>query len=150
MNRITNEAMKVCGRLFLCSTIIFTGCGGRGLVEVSGLVQVNGSPAAGASVMFHPTDDPEGVTAAGTTNAEGRYVLSSGVDLGVLPGIYLVTVSWPDPNVKATEAQMMMGTAEPGPDLLKGRYSSKQKSELRVEITSSTSEIDTFMLVKPK
>lgn len=100
--------------------------------------------------MFHPTDNPEGVTAAGTTNADGRYVLSSGVDLGVLPGSYVVTVSWPDPNVKPTEAQMMMGTAEPGPDLLKGRYSSKQKSGLNVEITHSTTEIEPFMLEKSK
>jgi len=40
----------------------------------------------------------------------------------------------------------MMGNAEPGPDLPKGRYIMKEKSGLIAEISSSTKELPIFEL----
>ena len=35
----------------------------------------------------------------------------------------------------------MMGTAEPGPDLLKGRYQTKDKSNVTVDVAGDTKEL---------
>jgi hypothetical protein len=100
-----------------------------------------GKPASGAVLMFHPDTDPTGVTASGTAGEDGTFVLTSGVDKGVTPGTYTVTVVWPDPSVKPTAAQMMQGMIEQGPDLLKGAYATKNVSKLKMEITSATTEL---------
>jgi hypothetical protein len=59
------------------------------------------------------------------------------MDAGITKGKYAVTAIWPDPAVKPTPAQMMQGTFEQGPDLLKGKYSNKQSTPLQIEITSA-------------
>ena len=89
-----------------------------------------------------------GVTAAGTTDSQGSFTLTSGMDKGLTPGKYAVTAVYPDPAVKPTQAQMMQGTFEPGPDLLKGKYANKATTSLEVEITSSTKELPVIALTK--
>lgn len=142
-------------RCFAVTAMVLTFCGvggcgdSRKLVPVSGSVTVDGEPAVGATLLFHPESDPAGVTASGTVRDDGTFTLVSGMDKGLTAGKYIVTVSWPDPSVKPTEAQMMMGMAEPGPDLLKGRYATKQGSGLSVEIAADTQQLPPFELEKP-
>jgi hypothetical protein len=132
----------VCG---VCLMVI-SGCSGSGLVPITGTVMVDGSPAEGAVLLFHPTDDPRGTVATGVVEADGRYKLVSNMREGVAPGKYKVSISWPDPKVQPTESQKMMGTVEPGPDLLKGKYATRESTTLTAEITGSTKEIPPFDL----
>lgn len=129
-------------------TTCLTGCGSRGLVVIEGTVKVDGAPTGGVELMFFPKDDPSGVTAAGTSNDQGKFTLTSGMDAGVATGKYIVTASYPDPAVKPTPAQMMQGTFVPGPDLFKGKYSKKQTSTVEIEITSGSKELAPIELKK--
>jgi hypothetical protein len=121
------------------------GCGGPKLVDVTGTITVDGRPAEGAALLFHP-ESGTGSVSSGVANSEGKFSLVSNMEKGVLPGRYKVTVIWPDPSRKPTETQIMMGTAEPGPDLLKGRYASKDKSGLTAEIVASSKALPPFEL----
>lgn len=127
--------------------VFLAGCGGRGLVEVSGTVTVDGKPAAGVMLMFFSTE-PNGVTASGVSDEQGKFSLSSGLDKGLAAGNYVVTATYPDPSVKPTAAQMMQGTYEPGPDLLKGKYVNKANSSIKVEIKSGMTELAPIDLKK--
>ena len=133
--------------LFLCLAVTLTaGCSGPNLINITGKITVDGAPAVGAVLYFHPVDIEGASVASGVAESNGVFKLNSNLNAGVLPGKYVVTVSWPDPSVKPTEKQKMMGNAEPGPDLLKGRYIMKEKSGLNAEISSSTKELPTFEL----
>ena len=73
------------------------GCGGRdhALVDVSGIVTMDGKPLADASVIFTPVGDGVGPASASTTDASGWYVLKT-IDLdlaGAVPGVQRVTIT---------------------------------------------------------
>lgn len=75
-----------------------SGCGPRspkaeGVVPVAGVVTSGGKPVAGATVTFYP-DSPDGRAAAGTTDAQGKFRLTTlSADDGAKPGTYKVMVS---------------------------------------------------------
>lgn len=133
--------------LVLMSLALVTGCNSRGLIEVSGSATVDGKPEAGVMLMFFPSE-PNGVTASGVTDEQGKFTLTSGLDKGLVAGNYTVTATFPDPSVKPTAAQMMQGTAEPGPDLLKGKYINKANSSIKMEIKSGVKELPPIELKK--
>lgn len=78
--------------------LICSGCGGSsakvaGVVPVTGVVTFQGAPVQGASVTFYP-DGPGGRAAAGTTDAQGKYQLTTlNANDGATPGKYKVMVS---------------------------------------------------------
>lgn len=96
--------------LLLCAfcllATILPGCGGATsevpeLAPVSGTVTVDGEPAAGVTVIFTPSDNPDnpsertgGTGAFGGTDENGKYTLihRSGQP-GLQPGVYAVTFS---------------------------------------------------------
>ncbi len=106
---------------------------------------VKGKPAEGAVLMFFPSD-PKITTASAVAETDGTFKVFSDGEAGLVVGKYQVTISWPDPTKKPTQAQMMMGTGELGPDLLKGKYSSKDTSTLSVEITPTSKTLPPFEL----
>ena len=115
--------------LVVCLAVTLTaGCSGPTLINITGKITVDGAPAVGAVLYFHPVDIEGASVASGVAESNGVFKLNSNLNAGVPPGKYVVTVIWPDPSVKPTESQKMMGNAEPGPDLLKGRYS-RSRSE---------------------
>jgi hypothetical protein len=123
------------------------GCdGGPRLVPVSGSITVDGQPAEGAILIFHPSDPSTQMLATGSTRSDGRFDLVSNTKPGIVPGTYKVTVVWPDPKIKPTDAQRMTGMFEEGPDLLKGRYETPAKSVLSVEITEASDVLPPFVL----
>jgi hypothetical protein len=136
---------------FRCTLLLFTllalsGCGSSPrLIPVSGSITVKGKPAEGAILMFHPAS-PTDATGSAVAEADGNFKIVSGGEPGLLQGKYQVTVIWPDPTKKPTQAQIMMGTAEPGPDLLKDKYSSKATSPLSAEITPASTKLPPFEL----
>ena len=140
---------KFCWLLFLVPAMLSQGCGsGEKLSPVTGSVTVGTKPAAGAIVMFIPeTPDLKAQPSTATAKADGTFEMSTGVSGGVRPGKYIVTVVWPDPNVKITDAQRMMGaTASDAPDLLKGRFATREKSTIKIEIKSGENKLEPIVL----
>lgn len=127
-----------------------SGCSsGKPKAMVTGTVLVDGKPADGATIFFHPKDDPAGMTATGTVDVEGHYAVTSALEKGLTVGSYDVTVIWPDQSKQPTQQEIMMGTAEDGPDLLKGKYAKRGDSQLQAEISTSTKELPPFELKAP-
>jgi hypothetical protein len=86
------------------------GCGksDEGLVPVSGRVMVNGKPATGAAVVFHPVDGTNGTHPVAQVDAGGEFHLTtirSGD--GAVPGEYRVTLTWyvSPPRKKGVEGE---------------------------------------------
>jgi len=69
--------------------IVATGCGQK-YVPLNGVVTLDGTPVAGATVTFVTED---GKSAAGLTDASGNFTLSSAGESGLLPGTYKVVVT---------------------------------------------------------
>jgi hypothetical protein len=68
-----------CGMLVLASALLLTGCGRPyKVVPVSGRVQLDGKPLAGATVQFVPVAESgqELPSSFGTTDRDGRYTLT--------------------------------------------------------------------------
>lgn len=148
LNEKVTRVLRGCAPACIaCIGLVLAGCAKPvEHVQAGGAVFVDGEPAAGLQVIFHPQDIQGGTVASGITNEEGFFTLLSGLEAGVLPGNYRVVAIWPDPSVKPTEVEVMMGTAEPGPDLLGGRYSSLQSSTLTAEIHAGSMVIPPFEL----
>ena len=128
------------------------GCGSdAALHPVTGTVMVDGKPAVGAQVMFL-ADGPTDMTATpatATVAADGSFTMATGVAGGVKPGRYAVTVVWPDPSMKLTDAQRMMGASpSDAPDVLKGRYAKRELSKLSAEIKTGNNALEPFHLKK--
>jgi hypothetical protein len=99
------------GILFGLFVLGLTGCSNPDskYTKVEGTITYNGAPVDGATVTFMAVA-ADGESAAGSTNASGRYTLSSSGGVvggaGVLPGEYIVRVSKreqlpPDPDQEA-------------------------------------------------
>lgn len=133
--------------LVLALAMFFEGCGGgKTLLPVTGSLLVDGKAAEGATLLFHPKDATTGSLATATTDANGNFSLVSNMNPGIVAGSYKVCVVWPDPAVQPTAAQKMTGMFDAGPDLLKGRYESPEKSMLVIEIDSSKGTLQPFKL----
>lgn len=128
----------------------FAGCGsgGSGLVKVKGKVMVDGSPAQGAVVLLHPESPANSNVASGVTDASGIFSPMTGVDEGIAEGTYRVTIVWPDPKVNAGEGAMQIGASQSKdpPDLLKGRYVARDKSNLTVKVSRSSPDLEPLQL----
>ena len=138
--------------MLAATAVTIASCGsGDGLVPVTGSVRVEGKPAPRALVMFYP-ENPVSMTevaATATTASDGSFTLASGTKAGAKPGKYVVTVVWPDPNKVLTDAEKMMGVSPyDAPDVLRGRYATREKSILRAEIKSGSNALEPFDLTK--
>lgn len=105
MNRKPALAAQVLG---LVSLVVLAGCGKSGprTYPVTGTVTYQNTPVEGAMVSFSPVD-PEGNAAFGTTDAQGRYTLTSfEQNDGAVAGDYTVRV------VKYNRAQTTVQLAE--------------------------------------
>ena len=97
--------------LLLGAAVFLAGCpkGGSslGTVPVRGRVTLDGAPLPGATVTFSPKS-PEGRTAAGMTNENGEFILTTiRAGDGAVPGEYGVAITKPvatgpveDPRVR--------------------------------------------------
>ncbi|MDD3590455.1 MAG: carboxypeptidase-like regulatory domain-containing protein [Thermoguttaceae bacterium] len=79
--------------LLALAVVVSVGCTKKkSFVPVEGTLTLDGEPFEGATVCFTPVDEAVGVAAAGTTDASGHFVVTTGVDVGCVPGDYKVTV----------------------------------------------------------
>ena len=127
-------------------------------VDVSGLITMDGKPLEGAAVYFTPTagSSPSNQGAVGTTDASGRYQLSSlrgeSLEPGASPGKYRVlisrmltpqgTVYIPDPLRPPADS----GALESIPE----KYSDHALTELTAVVSGGSSCIIDFKLTAPK
>lgn len=121
-------------------------CGGCGqparetatVFPVAGCFTVNGKPAAGALVSFIPQTPPaEGrraIPSQARADDNGAFKLTTFHTADGAPeGDYKVTVYWPAPTpTAAPHGDDDDGTL--GPDQLRGRFASADKSNLRAHV----------------
>lgn len=114
--------------------LALAGCGdGLRLVPVTGTVTLDGLPLADATVVFRPE---QGRLSAGTTDAEGRYVLRyTDEKAGALPGAHTVQIV----TVAATD-----DATAPAREKVPARYNAR--SELRAAVSADSPTHD-FELV---
>lgn len=129
--------------------LTLTGCKkANNLVQVEGVVNVDGKPQKGVLVIFVPEDDklPSG---SGVSNENGVYTLDSGSAAGLAPGSYKVVARWPDPNFVMPKTLSMSGDQPSPPDLFKGKYSSAQKTTVTVKIEPGMKTLPLLEFEKP-
>lgn len=118
-----------------------SGCGPAGptLVPATGTITVDGKPADGAMLIFHPVGG-KGSIASAAAKAGGAFDIISNGKPGIVTGSYKVTATWPDPAKKPKELTLG-GTIEDAPDLLGGKFVTPDKAATTVEITPSTKQL---------
>lgn len=92
--------------VFCFAALLCIGCGGGSdnavpeLMEVSGMVTLNGEPLTNASVIFTPQPGTQGNGGVGVTDNNGKYtLLHKSNNPGIEPGKYDVTFSkWAMPD----------------------------------------------------
>jgi hypothetical protein len=129
--------------------LFFAGCGGgTSLVKVAGTVNVDGKPADGAVLLFHPESASTNSVSSAVADANGNFSPVTEGEPGIPAGTYRVTVNWPDPAMRreAGSTQFGGGDDRDAPDLLKGKYIAKDRSQLTVVIDRSTTQLEPFEL----
>ncbi len=108
------------------ATLGLSGCGSD-LSQTEGMVTLDGQPLAGARVVFEAPGLP---TSVATTDEQGRYVVQTGSQQGMVPGTYRVSIS-------AYETRAARGGLEAPIPVLKTprRYNSAASSGLTAEIS---------------
>jgi hypothetical protein len=139
-------------RFAVVLTLVFgCSCGsGRRLYPVHGYVFVDGKPAVGARVMFHPVNDQPSVSGvirpSGMVEADGSFQLGSSKPKDGAPaGEYRVTVDWLPPGFTRQQAHEFEAK-QVNPDKLGGRYAKAQTSGLRATVTAGVNELEAFQL----
>ncbi|MFH5802781.1 hypothetical protein [Alienimonas sp. DA493] len=114
----------------LAAAAALVGCGEEAAVStVAGRALVDGEPAGGVYVVFHPPATGEGPPIAVRTADDGTYSKT-------LPaaGEYAVTAFWPAVIEREEE------TVE-GPDRLRGRYRSPGRPALTASVAGGKNEL---------
>lgn len=117
-----------------------TGCGkqGEALYPVKGRITVDGKPADGAVLLFHP--EAGGQVSTATADSSGAFACVHNTKPGIPAGKYKVTANWPDP-AKRNAAGTAMGQTPDIPDLLQGKFAMRDRSTITVEVTPKTTEL---------
>lgn len=127
--------VRIPRRLALAVVVGCAGCRrGRAadLVEVRGVVRRQGSPLAGATVLFVATPPHEAPLAYGAVAADGRYrMLSANRYPGVLPGRYAVCVTVAGVNEDGGADPLLPRSR---PALVPGEYSDAAKTPLQFDV----------------
>ena len=133
------------GAIAVCALLPLSGCwsNSAGLVSVSGTIMVDGKPADGAVLLFHPKSG-EGPVASAVADATGRFSPVTDLKPGIAPGSYQVTATWPDPSQR--DKKVSMGETPDIPDLLKSQYVSRDRTTLSAEITPDSKDLAPFEL----
>lgn len=116
-------------------TVCGLGCGSNGpqLGTVTGVLTQEGSPVTGALVEFFPE---EGKTSTGTTDAEGKYVLSYEDSEGAIIGEHTVqvTVGVPQPAVDPESMEVAPPMMEPPKTVVLPQKVSVKEGENSIEL----------------
>ena len=144
--------LKVAGPLIGIVGVTVSGCGdGRiATYEVNGQVSVNGRPAEGAIVIFCPVDaiaEVEHLRPAGMADASGQFTLTTFEPSDGAPaGEYKVLVKWPAPTPASPLREDRPGSANKGPDRLRGKYYSFESTPLKATVQEQSNQLPPFDL----
>jgi hypothetical protein len=73
--------------------VVLSGCRSKGITPVRGVITQDGTPVAGATVLFMPDGQDGGRPASGFTSSDGTFRLTTyKPDDGALPGKYRVLI----------------------------------------------------------
>jgi hypothetical protein len=120
------------------------GCGTKlKLYPVHGKVLVDGKPAEGALVVFHPVaaEGSPALRPSGKVDKDGVFTLHTyfgeerASKAGAASGDYRVTILWLPPGTTDAQTQVMF------PDLLKHRYSNAETSKLYAQVNKAPTEV---------
>ncbi len=103
---------------------------------VRGRVYFDGSPAAGAYVVFHRTEAANGrvLRADGLVDADGSFVLSTYTpNDGAPAGDYKVTVVWRQPFLNTS--------GRPGPNRLPNQYARAETTPLTIAVKAGQNDV---------
>lgn len=118
------------------------GCTKSDMIPVTGVLTLNGQPAADAEVMFNPKT--KGRLAVGKTDATGHFKLSTGApDDGAVPGEYAVTLGEYYPADKPPKM-----TSGPLPSRFPQKYGNPSTTPLTVKVEAGTKNEFTFDATK--
>jgi hypothetical protein len=123
------------------------GCGGSEKVKnrkpvypVSGQFLLDGAPAGGAMVSFHPLNAKEPgrpLPSQALADEAGKFTLTTYVTADGAPeGDYVVTIYWPAARGEASHGDEDDGDGELPPDRLRGRFASPASSKLRAHVNA--------------
>lgn len=130
------------GAMVVLWAAMASGCGGARTAPVSGTVNLDGKPLAGATVSFTPlAGDAGGVGgSAGKTDEQGRYTLRTIVEdrPGAAVGKHRVVINLYKENPNNPD--------QAGKELVPARYSNNAKSELSCEVPSGGNNAANFDL----
>jgi hypothetical protein len=124
---------------------LLAGCSDRRtakLVAVTGSVQRQGTPLAGATVVFIPEPPHKAPLGFGAVGSDGRYeLLSTNRYPGVLPGNYIVCVTAASPASDHAGDPLLPRPKATPPN---GVYADPETTPLRFEVpaTGGTFDID--------
>lgn len=121
-------------------TLLYLGVGcnggnqGPALVPVRGTITLDGKPAGGVVVVFHPADGTKGQGGDAQTDLEGRYELKTrGTQRGIAAGQYAVTCSL---------ASGVDGAAAAPSQAPPRQYSDPQTTTLKATVPPEGAELD--------
>ena len=116
---------------------LLAGCGGKGLVSVTGTVTLDGKALDRGSVTFHPVKS--GPLGVGKIQPDGRYSIETGNQRGIAPGEYAVTVvATADPP----KGPPTKGPEVPPTPLTPAKYGRPETSGLRYAVPAAGGKFD--------
>ena len=149
--------LKCCGAMAVAIAIAVTlvGCSSRpanrpATYPVSGIVTFSGSPVAGATVGFQ-SKQPQGRSASGITDAEGRYKLTTfSRGDGAPPGDYGVIVLKYKETASASggEYRPVQGPERPPEHELPPKYAAAATSGLEATVGATALEFNIELSAK--
>ncbi len=145
--------LLICG----CLAALAPGCGGGkdGQAPVSGVVKVDGAPAANVTVRFYPDGDTDPTSSGySQTDLNGTYVITGANNKkGLVPGRYKVTVTKGAASAQNVESSEGAGAVVPGietKDEFPPAYSDPAKTKLAYSVTGDGKSIDINIELKKK
>ncbi len=141
--------------LIVIALVNLSGRDSESLYPAEGTLRVNGKPAHGAVVVFHPQNSGKlsATQPVGYVGPDGRYRLTSTNRVGAPPGDYVVTVSWFVPaQAKTTKKSLGFVDPEKGGTVEKlgFRYSNRQKSTITRTLVRGNNEVEPIELTDTK
>lgn len=154
-----NTWFTAIGGAVIALAVNLSGCGGAKteapaymsrIVPVSGTVTFNGEPLADATILFEPEQTGEMESAAGATDAEGKYelktiVVGQGPQMGAVPGAYRVVVTkfvMPDGSKAPSDMSDADAEAEGARELIPERYSDFGSTTLTADVPEGGGTVD--------
>ena len=124
-------------------SLALSGCGGSGLVPVTGTVKLDGKLIDRGNVTFQPVGG--GTIGAAKINQDGSFQVYTGSEPGLAPGEYVVLVvaleSMPEPTMENPAPKVT--------HIVPTRYGDVNTSGLKRTITADTTEVLLELTTEP-